>query len=541
VEQITFKQNTTMRLTTTKQYDNLNRLRVIPSVPSGSSAVSFQYQYNDANQRTRNTEANGDYWSYQYDTLGQVSSGKKYTSGGSPISGRQFEYDFDDIANRDYTVADGTTTDYTANLLNQYTTRVTGGTTETFQHDEDGNLQSDSLWVYTWDGENRIVNMQSQASVPDASKRKLQFEYDYLGRRIGKKVYLWSGGGYSPTPSVYLKFVYDDWNLLAELDANSNLVRSYMWGLDLSGSEQGAGGVGGLLLFIDHSSPATRHFVAYDGNGNVMALVNAADGTVSAQYEYSPFGETLSLSGSVASANPFRFSTKYMDSESGFLYYGYRYYNPSTGNWLSRELLGELGGANLYAFARNNPIGLIDLLGFLVTSVTWTNAATLDPDWTLATTQSYISPDKIVKEPCPCGKKITSVSIKVKTVVTILSGHYWREKVGAHELTIGQHENQHVKIDQRTGQTIEDTLKKLIGKCRNTECMGATDNYIAAVINYYNEERNYKNARFDVFDYAEGYRKEERRKDASYFESGMKTNQKLMEDAAKKINEACVQ
>jgi RHS repeat-associated protein len=337
-----------------------------------------------------------------------------------------------------------------------------------------------------------------------------------------------------------LKFVYDDWNLLVDLDANSNLVRSYMWGLDLSGSEQGAGGVGGLLLFSDHFSPATCHFVACDGNGTVMVLVNVADGTVSAQYEYSPFGETLSATGSAASSNPFRFSTKYVDSESGFLYYGYRYYNPSTGRWLSREPLGELGGANLYAFARNSPIGVIDLLGFLVTSVTWTNAATLYHDWALANTDSSITP-KIAKASCLCGEKITSVSVEVVTVVTILSGHYWREKVGAHELTIGQHENQHVKIDQRTGQTIEDTLKKLIGKCRNTACMAATDSYIASVVNYYNEDRHYRNARFDVFDYAEGYRKEQRRKDASYFESGMKTNQKLMEDAANKMNEECVQ
>jgi RHS repeat-associated protein len=369
VEQITFKQSTTTRMTTIKQYDNLNRLRTISSVPSGSSAVTFQYQYNDANQRRRNTEASGDYWSYQYDTLGQVSSGKKYTSGGTPISGRQFEYDFDDIANRDYTFADGTTTDYTANLLNQYTTRVTGGTTETFQHDEDGNLQSHSLWVYTWDAENRLVKLESQASVPDASKRKLQFEYDYQGRRIAKKVYVWSGGGYSPTPSVSLKFVYDGWNLIAELAANNNLVSSYMWGLDLTGSEQGAGGVGGLLLFTDHSSPVTRHFALYDGNGNVMALVNAADGTISVQYEYSPFGETLSASGSAASSNPFRFSTKYLHSESGFLYYGYRYYNPSTGRSPSIDFIFESCGINLYAFVANSPINAIDSHGLIFKAV----------------------------------------------------------------------------------------------------------------------------------------------------------------------------
>jgi YD repeat-containing protein len=210
-------------MTTTKQYDNLNRLRTISSVPSGASTVSFTYQYNDANQRTRNTEANGDYWAYEYDPLGQVKVGKKYTSGASPINGRQFEYVHDDIANRDTTTANGTLTDYTANLLNQYTNRVTGGTTETFQHDEDGNLHSDALWIYTWDGENRLTKMESQTSVPDADKRKLEFEYDHQSRRIAKKVYLWSGSGYSPTPSVSLKFVYDGWNLIAILTSEFSL------------------------------------------------------------------------------------------------------------------------------------------------------------------------------------------------------------------------------------------------------------------------------------------------------------------------------
>jgi RHS repeat-associated protein len=163
-----------------------------------------------------------------------------------------------------------------------------------------------------------------------------------------------------------LKFVYDGWNLIAILTSEFSLQTSFLWGLDLSGSEQGAGGVGGLLLFSDHSSPATRHFVAYEGNGNVMALVNAANGTISAQYEYSPFGETVSATGIAASSNPFRFSTKYVDSESGFLYYGYRYYNPSTGRWSSRDPIAERGGKNLYGFALNNPVNKYDVKGLFL-------------------------------------------------------------------------------------------------------------------------------------------------------------------------------
>ena len=89
------------------------------------------------------------------------------------------------------------------------------------------------------------------------------------------------------------------------------------------------------------------YFYAYDGNGNVAGLVSAGKGTTSAQYEYGPFGELLRATGPMAFTNPFRFSTKYQDDETGLLYYGYRYYNPSAGRWPSRDPIGERGGLNL--------------------------------------------------------------------------------------------------------------------------------------------------------------------------------------------------
>ena len=87
----------------------------------------------------------------------------------------------------------------------------------------------------------------------------------------------------------------------------------------------------------------TNCFPAFDGNGNVAALVNAADGTVAANYDYGPFGEVIRATGPMAKVNPFRFSTKYQDDESDLLYYGYRYYKPSTGTWPNRDPFGELG------------------------------------------------------------------------------------------------------------------------------------------------------------------------------------------------------
>lgn len=79
-------------------------------------------------------------------------------------------------------------------------------------------------------------------------------------------------------------------------------------------------------------------------------------------YEYGLFGEVLRKTGA-ASGQPFHFSTKYQDDETGLLYYGYRYYQPSTGRWLSRDPLEELGGNNLYVFAGNAPTCRIDSLG----------------------------------------------------------------------------------------------------------------------------------------------------------------------------------
>ncbi|MDD4406312.1 MAG: RHS repeat-associated core domain-containing protein [Parabacteroides sp.] len=192
--------------------------------------------------------------------------------------------------------------------------------------------------------------------------KRLAFEYDSQGRRIAKKV--WNNTAGTGTPATYLKYLYDGWNLIAELNGNSatnSLVRSYTWGLDASGSMQGAGGVGGLLMV--NAGTNGVHFPAYDLNGNVMGLVNATNGIISAKYEYGPFGEVFCSVGDMAKVNPFQFSTKYTDTETDLVYYGYRYYSPALGRWLSRDPIEERGGLNLYAFVNNDPVNKWDKLG----------------------------------------------------------------------------------------------------------------------------------------------------------------------------------
>ena len=162
-------------------------------------------------------------------------------------------------------------------------------TPELFYYDADGNLTNDGCWRYAWDAENRLVTLTTNTAV--GPRQSLKFEYDWRGRRIRKQV--WPNASWNGTPTNDVKFVYDGWNLLAELNATNNaVIRSCMWGLDLSGSPQGAGGVGGLLEVIYKGAQTTNCFVAFDGNGNVAALTDAGGSSILAQDNMAPSGRS---------------------------------------------------------------------------------------------------------------------------------------------------------------------------------------------------------------------------------------------------------
>jgi RHS repeat-associated protein len=233
---------------------------------------------------------------------------------------------------------------------------------ENYTYDADGNLTSDGRFTNIWDADNRLTNITSLSGDPTGSLVKLDFTYDYMGRRIQKIVSTNSGSGW--TASYTNKFIYDGWNLVAVLDGGNHLLQSFTWGSDLSGSLQGAGGVGGLISTTVYGGANTgAYFPGYDGNGNVGALVSANNGLVDASYEYGPFGELLRATGPVAFSNPFRFSTKFQDDETGIIMYPRRPYSASTGRFLTRDPIDEDGGVNLYGLVANNPVNENDPLG----------------------------------------------------------------------------------------------------------------------------------------------------------------------------------
>ncbi|MDD2600934.1 MAG: RHS repeat-associated core domain-containing protein [Kiritimatiellae bacterium] len=281
-----------------------------------------------------------------------------------------YSYAYDPIGNRNQEVKNSVATDYEANGLNQYT-NITGGLIGTPTFDLDGNMTflpstsgaGGEGWHCQWDAENRLIGVSNLTTAVVAS-----YTYDHQSRRIKKICH-------RGTETQSKTFVWDSWNLICEQTStnNSSFIPHnssfYTWGLDLSGTLQGAGSVGGLLCETKvANSVINTYYALADANGNITEYLNDS-GTVVAHYEYDAFGNTSASSGDMVDDFVFRFSSKYLDAETGLYYYGYRYYDPVTGRWLNRDPKGERSGLLLYGFVRNDAANVFDLLGLLTMSV----------------------------------------------------------------------------------------------------------------------------------------------------------------------------
>lgn len=307
------------------------------------------------------------------DVAGAASTGATVTVNGSP-SGvtRHGQYFFkgQNLSNNpnpvfsNLSVSDGTTTTTLPAFV--------AGTPESMSYDYDGNLTADGRWDYTYDAENRLIAIQTHSSlspstIANADARRLDFKYDYLGRRIEKIVHAGYNGTSYTTTLQDSKFIYDEWNILVEYYASviASPVRLYGWGLDESGSLHGAGGVGGFLALIDLTVGGDWLLPCYDGKGNLHGLIDYSTGAFVAQYEYDAFGQTIRMSGVWASNNPFRYSSKYTDDETYLINFGRRYYFPNQGRFMGRDPIDEKGGIHLYVFCLNNAVNQWDYLGMV--------------------------------------------------------------------------------------------------------------------------------------------------------------------------------
>ena len=315
-------------------------------------------------------------------------------------------------------------------------------------YDPDGNMTSDGIWSYDWDAENRLIEVQPL--VTNLGSTLVQYMYDAQSRRIARREFSWMAFLHDDPTWRYVQgraYRYDGWNLLHELKPpatprtpptyipQTNLyltgttgpvAAAYVWGLDLSDTLHGAGGVGGLLQTTRNG---TNAFSFYDANGNINDLVDT-NGVLAAHYEYDGFGNTIAQSGDQADAHPVRFSSKYWEGktegETGFYYYGYRDYHPETGRWTRPGPIGEIGGLNLFGFVQNCPVCSIDYLGTefedlgaytvfdLLGAHGWTVA-----DFTLDAECVPSSRHFLRGEWCRCELKLTKFHVRVQSMIVL--------------------------------------------------------------------------------------------------------------------------
>lgn len=252
-------------------------------------------------------------------------------------------------------------------------------TPETFVYDNNGNLTSDGRWTYTWNENNRLVEIGTNTSAIAAGvkQEKYIYTYDWIGNKVKCEHYEFANNAWILVSTN--KRYYDDYNLIYETTEYTNAslqseVKKYYYGTDLLGSVYGTAGTGGLRMM---SINAEDVYTFTNQVGSIEALYSAGQGdessngnastqspnTLQAEYIYSTYGEVLMKSGDLANKNNITYSTRYQESNTGLVAYTFRHYSPLLHKWINKDPIAEEGGVNIYGFCLNNPIYYFDSLG----------------------------------------------------------------------------------------------------------------------------------------------------------------------------------
>ena len=241
-------------------------------------------------------------------------------------------------------------------------------TPQLFEYDLDGNqtlvATKTGTWRVTYNGENRPVLWERVAAdsntLTSNTQTRVSMSFDHQGRR---RMYLEVSADGSTnrldhfTYDNYLCIVRNRW----QPDGTSAADRFTWDPTELVATRP-------LVWNFSTFQPfnVSTCYYAHDGNKNVSELVSSADGTISAHYEYAPFGEVILSSGDLALTNPFRFSSECFDDMLGLVYYNYRDFNPLLGRWFVRDPYYD---CPVYGVVRNCSINAFDYLGLATVKV----------------------------------------------------------------------------------------------------------------------------------------------------------------------------
>ncbi|MFZ3200416.1 MAG: RHS repeat-associated core domain-containing protein [Candidatus Acidiferrales bacterium] len=307
---------------TNYSYDTLSRLLSVLHQAGGSTIDGASYTLDAAGNRTSNTNwLAGAMTSYGYDSVYELLQA---TQGAN----MRESYSYDPVGNRLSSLA----ASYTVNSSNEMT--ASGGVMYTY--DANGNttskINSTGTISYAWDFENRLT----QVTLP-GSGGTVTFKYDPFGKRIEK---------ISPTTTSI--FVYDRDNLAETVNSSGGAVARYTQAQNVDEP-----------LAMQHG--ATIDYYEADGLGSITSLTNSA-GAVADTYTHDSFGKSTATTGTLV--NPFQYTAREFDTDTNLYFYRARYYDPTTGRFLSEDpLMFNSGQINFYDYVGNSPVTRIDPMG----------------------------------------------------------------------------------------------------------------------------------------------------------------------------------
>jgi len=323
---------------TSYSYDNLSRLLSVLHTLNSTTIDGASYTVDAVGNRTVKTnQLNAVTENYGYDAIYQLAG---VTQGATTTE----SYTYDPVGNRLSSLG---VSPYSYNNSNQLTSTPSA----TYTYDNNGNTltktEGSNVTTYAWDFENRLVSV-----VLPAGGGTVTFRYDPFGRRIQKS-----------SASSTTTYAYDGADVAEEVDATGSAVARYTMGE----------GVDEPLAIL--RSGATSYYQA-DGLGSITSITDAS-GSPAATYTYDSFGKLVQSSGTLV--NPFRYTAREFDSESGIYFYRARYYESASGRFLSEDPVEFAGGINFYAYVGSNPVTLTDPTGFAPTALpptltSWTEA-----------------------------------------------------------------------------------------------------------------------------------------------------------------------
>ena len=336
-------------LNKTATYSRLNESNRISSVNFGSDYPTVNYSY-DSKLRLQSkglwnrfytdkdevgymtqtgniTMPNTLDWYNYHDSKGQLTQSVNGILGAMGPVGTNYYYSYDQIGNH---LAEGVT----YNNVNQ---------PSNMDYDVNGNLTDDGTYSYSYDAENRLKQIHNSYS-------GYEFLYDYSGKCYQRNTLYFDSDENSvqSTPEEY--YVYDGTKKIMVGFPTSSSQEKYVWQPESSGDND-------VILWDNdgvYSTDCNKNVIAY----NIIPQWPGQSGSTS--YSYTPFGELLANS---SSARRFMFSSEERLGAYELYLYPYRVYHPKLKRWITRDIIEEQGGVNLYCFVNNNPFANRDNLG----------------------------------------------------------------------------------------------------------------------------------------------------------------------------------